>query len=84
MVWADSITSKRHSGVTRLRTDSRVRLDRLGRLLQECKRRNVFWGIRGATAFFPTKLTDSSYIPPIVLTDFRLFGPPVMPESTRP
>lgn len=33
-----------------------------------------FGGFAGATAFFPDKVSESSYIPPIVLTDFRLFG----------
>jgi len=33
-----------------------------------------FGGFSGATAFFPDKVTDASYTPPIVLTDFRLRG----------
>ena len=33
-----------------------------------------FPGIDGLTAFFPDKVTDNPYIPPIVLTDFRLFN----------
>jgi signal transduction histidine kinase/ligand-binding sensor domain-containing protein len=33
-----------------------------------------FGGFSGATAFFPNKVTDASYTPPIVLTDFRLPG----------
>jgi signal transduction histidine kinase len=33
-----------------------------------------FGGFSGATAFFPDKVTDASYTPPIVLTDFRLPG----------
>jgi ligand-binding sensor domain-containing protein/signal transduction histidine kinase len=36
-----------------------------------------FGGFNGATAFFPNNVVDSSYTPPIVLTDFRLFGNPV-------
>src|SRR5260370_22043251 len=43
-----------------------------------------FGGFSGATAFFPDKVTDSSYIPPIVLTDFRLFGTSVMPGVDSP
>ena len=31
----------------------------------------------GVIAFFPEKVVDNSYIPPVVLTDFRLFGKPV-------
>jgi signal transduction histidine kinase len=36
-----------------------------------------FGGFSGPTAFFPEKVGDRPYIPPIVLTDFRLFGTPV-------
>jgi signal transduction histidine kinase/ligand-binding sensor domain-containing protein len=43
-----------------------------------------FGGFGGATAFFPDKVTDSSYVPPIVLTDFRLFGTSVMPGVDSP
>src|SRR5260370_28045058 len=43
-----------------------------------------FGGFGGATAFFPDKVTDSSYVPPIVLTDFRLFGTSVMPGADSP
>jgi signal transduction histidine kinase len=31
-------------------------------------------GFSGATAFFPDKVVGTSYIPPIVITDFRLSG----------
>ena len=31
----------------------------------------------GVTAFFPKKVVDNPYIPPVVLTDFQLFGKPV-------
>ena len=30
----------------------------------------------GVTAFFPEKVVDNPYIPPVVLTDFQLFGKP--------
>jgi len=42
-----------------------------------------FGGFNGGTAFFPDKVVDSSYAPPIVLTDFRLFGNsvPIGPHS---
>jgi len=33
-----------------------------------------FGGFSGATAFFPDKVTEASYTPPIVLTDFHLSG----------
>jgi signal transduction histidine kinase len=36
-----------------------------------------FGGFNGGTSFFPDTVIDSSYAPPIVLTDFRLFGNPV-------
>ena len=36
-----------------------------------------FGGFSGPTAFFPEKVGDRRYVPPIVLTDFRLFGTPV-------
>src|SRR5712675_1611843 len=43
-----------------------------------------FGGFSGATAFFPDKVTDSSYVPPVVLTDFRLFGTSVLPGVDSP
>ncbi|MCU1248683.1 MAG: Two component sensor histidine kinase [Edaphobacter sp.] len=36
-----------------------------------------FAGFSGATAFYPDKVEDSSYVPPVVLTNFRLSGGPV-------
>jgi PAS domain S-box-containing protein len=36
-----------------------------------------FGGFSGATAFYPDKVVDSMYVPPVVLTDFRLSGAPV-------
>jgi PAS domain S-box-containing protein len=36
-----------------------------------------FGGFSGATAFYPDKVTDRQYVPPVVLTDFRLSGAPV-------
>jgi len=43
-----------------------------------------FGGFSGATAFFPDKIGDTSYTPPIVLTDFRLSGNPVEIGSRSP
>lgn len=40
-----------------------------------------FGGFAGAVAFDPDELTDSTYVPPVVLTAFNLFGVPV---SVRP
>jgi PAS domain S-box-containing protein len=36
-----------------------------------------FGGFSGGVAFHPNKVVDSPYIPPVVLTDFRIFGRPV-------
>jgi signal transduction histidine kinase len=36
-----------------------------------------FGGFSGATAFYPNKLVNSSFVPRTVLTDFRLSGNPV-------
>ena len=36
-----------------------------------------FGGFNGGASFFPDQVVDSSYAPPIVLTDFRLSGNPV-------
>jgi PAS domain S-box-containing protein len=37
----------------------------------------LFGGFSGGVAFHPDKVVDSPYVPPVVLTDFRLFGWPV-------
>jgi ligand-binding sensor domain-containing protein/signal transduction histidine kinase len=36
-----------------------------------------FGGVNGVTAFYPEKVVDSPFVPPVVLTDFRLFNDPV-------
>jgi PAS domain S-box-containing protein len=36
-----------------------------------------FGGFDGGVAFHPDKMVDSPYVPPVVLTDFRLFDRPV-------
>ena len=36
-----------------------------------------FGGYSGGIAFYPDKVVDRSYTPPVVLTDFQLFGNPV-------
>ena len=33
-----------------------------------------FGGFSGATAFFPDRIADDTSLPPVVLTDFKLFG----------
>jgi ligand-binding sensor domain-containing protein len=43
-----------------------------------------FGGFSGATAFFPDKVHDNAYIPPVVLTDFQLFDRPVMVGAGSP
>jgi signal transduction histidine kinase/ligand-binding sensor domain-containing protein len=39
--------------------------------------RMFFGGFSGATSFYPDRVVDSAYVPPVVFTDFRLFGQPV-------
>jgi len=36
-----------------------------------------FGGVKGFTTFYPDKLVDNSYVPPVYLTDFLLFNKPV-------
>jgi ligand-binding sensor domain-containing protein/signal transduction histidine kinase len=36
-----------------------------------------FGGVNGVTAFYPEKVVDSRFVPPVVLTDFLLFNNPV-------
>jgi ligand-binding sensor domain-containing protein/signal transduction histidine kinase len=43
-----------------------------------------FGGFAGATAFHPEKVLDNTYIPPVVLTDFRLSGATVEPGPGSP
>src|SRR5207302_4414321 len=43
-----------------------------------------FGGFSGATAFYPEMVSDSAYVPPIVLTDFKLFGTSVAPGTGSP
>lgn len=43
-----------------------------------------FGGFSGATAFFPKDVGDSQYVPPISLTDFRLFGVELDPGPRSP
>ena len=40
-----------------------------------------FGGFNGATAVFPDKVRDSSYVPPLVLTDLRLLGSDMVPGN---
>jgi ligand-binding sensor domain-containing protein/signal transduction histidine kinase len=37
----------------------------------------IFGGSKGFNAFFPEKIRDNPYVPPVVLTDFQLFNKPV-------
>jgi signal transduction histidine kinase len=46
--------------------------------------RMFFGGFSGATSFYPDRIVDSAYVPPIVFTDFRLFGRPVEVGSGSP
>ncbi|HKN25176.1 MAG TPA: two-component regulator propeller domain-containing protein [Candidatus Acidoferrum sp.] len=39
----------------------------------------LFTGWNGITAFYPDRVVESPYVPPVILTDFRLFNKPVLP-----
>jgi signal transduction histidine kinase/ligand-binding sensor domain-containing protein len=43
-----------------------------------------FGGINGFNAFFPGKIEDNLYVPPVVITDFLIFNKPVLPERKNP
>jgi PAS domain S-box-containing protein len=43
-----------------------------------------FGGFSGGIAFYPRKVVDSPFVPPVVLTDFRLFDRPVMVGADSP
>jgi PAS domain S-box-containing protein len=43
-----------------------------------------FGGFSGGVAFHPDKVTDSPYVPPVVLTDFRLFDRPMTVGADSP
>ncbi len=43
-----------------------------------------FGGFSGGVAFHPDKVVDRAYIPPVVLTDFRLFDRPVAVGADSP
>jgi PAS domain S-box-containing protein len=43
-----------------------------------------FGGFSGGIAFYPDKVVDSSYVPPVVLTDFLLFDRPVTIGADSP
>jgi ligand-binding sensor domain-containing protein/two-component sensor histidine kinase len=42
----------------------------------------IFGGVNGATEFFPDSLTDSPFIPPVVLTAFNIFDQPARLNQT--
>jgi signal transduction histidine kinase/streptogramin lyase len=46
--------------------------------------RMFFGGFSGATSFYPDRVIDSAYVPPVVFTDFRLSGRPVEVGSGSP
>lgn len=43
-----------------------------------------FGGFSGGVAFHPDRVVDDPYVPPVVLSDFRLFGRPVTIGSDSP
>jgi ligand-binding sensor domain-containing protein/signal transduction histidine kinase len=42
----------------------------------------LFGGSNGITAFFPERIRDNPYVPPVVLTSFRIFNRPVSVSAT--
>ena len=44
----------------------------------------LFGGFSGGVAFRPDKVVDQAYVPPMVLTDFRLFDRPVTAGASSP
>jgi len=44
----------------------------------------LFSSYSGVITFFPDQVTDNPYVPPVVLTDFLLFGKPVPIEGKSP
>jgi signal transduction histidine kinase/streptogramin lyase len=55
-----------------------------GACFQSPSGRMFFGGYNGGTSFFPERVADSSHAPPVVLTDFRLFGNPVQIGADSP
>ena len=43
-----------------------------------------FGGFSGGTAFYPTEIAHSTYVPPVVFTDFQLAGVSVAPGGNSP
>ncbi len=43
-----------------------------------------FGGIKGVTAFFPDHVIDRPFVPPVRLTEFRLFGETIQAGSASP
>jgi ligand-binding sensor domain-containing protein/signal transduction histidine kinase len=48
-----------------------------GAAFKDGKGQMFFPGVNGLTFFYPDEIRDNTYLPPVVLTDFRLFGTPV-------
>ena len=44
----------------------------------------VFGSMNGVTTFYPDRLADNPYVPPVVLTDFQLFNKRVYPGADSP
>jgi signal transduction histidine kinase/FixJ family two-component response regulator len=44
----------------------------------------VFGSSKGLTTFYPDRLSDNSYVPPVVITDFQLFNKSVDPGAGSP
>ena len=51
---------------------------------QDSRGEMFFTGVNGVTAFYPERIADNLYVPPVVLTDFRLFGARVTVSGHSP
>jgi len=75
--------SKQHSKL--LRADGLPGADLTdGRLFQKLKWRDVFWRIQWRRGISSGQGGGQCYVPPIVLTDFRLFDRPVTIGADSP
>ena len=55
-----------------------------GAAFQDTRGEMFFPGVSGLTVFHPGKIAKNRYVPPVVLTDFRLFGASVSPGPRSP
>ena len=55
-----------------------------GAAFKDTRGEMFFPGVSGLTVFHPGKIAKNRYVPPVVLTDFRLFGASVSPGPRSP